>query len=190
MSDGSLRVACSVAESVNIAFYQNAVPIVRELALENGLGRDLTEVLVRLTAEPAFLTPGIWRIDRIADKSTHHLRSLDLKLDPGFLSGFSASRRAELRVVVEAEGKELGDHRVEVNLLPPSHWGGSGAAPELLAAFVRPTDPSVDVILREAAEKLARAGRDSAIDGYKHGRKARAWELAEAIWAALVGHSI
>lgn len=74
----------------------------------------------------------------------------------------------------------LGDHAVEVNLLPPSHWGGVNSAPELLAAFVRPTDPSIDVILREASNKLASAGRDEALDGYRKGTKARAWEIAEA----------
>ena len=84
----------------------------------------------------------------------------------------------------------MAEKQGEINLLPPSHWGGSIAAPELLAAFVRPNDPSVDVILREAADKLAKAGRDPALDGYAKGKKARAWEIAEAIWAALVGHGI
>ena len=74
--------------------------------------------------------------------------------------------------------------------MPPSHWGGVNSAPELLAAFVRPTDPSIDVILREASDKLAAAGRDEAMDGYRKGTKARAWEIADAIWAALVSHSI
>ena len=84
----------------------------------------------------------------------------------------------------------LAEQAVEINLLPPSHWGGVNSAPELLAAFVRPTDPSVDVILREASDKLAAAGRDEAMDGYRKGTKARAWEIADAIWAALVSHSI
>jgi hypothetical protein len=44
--------------------------------------------------------------------------------------------------------------------------------------------------LREAADKLSKAGRKPAIDGYRASKKARAWEIAEAIWAALVGHSI
>ena len=39
--------------------------------------------------------------------------------------------------------------------------------------------------MRAAADKLTRAGRDQAIDGYRSGRKSRAWEIAEAIWAAL-----
>lgn len=187
---GAVKIACTAADNVNVAFYQNAVPIIRDLAVENALGRDLAGVSVHLTSEPPFLTPGVWRIDRIADQTVHHIRSLDLKLDPAFLAGINASRRGELRIRVEAAGTVLGDHAVEINLLPPSHWGGVNSAPELLAAFVRPTDPSIDVILREASNKLASAGRDEALDGYRKGTKARAWEIAEAIWAALVSHSI
>jgi len=53
-----------------------------------------------------------------------------------------------------------------------------------------PPIQSVDVILREASDKLAAAGRDGAMDGYRKGTKARAWQIADAIWAALVSHSI
>ena len=82
-----VRIGCNAADNVNVAFYQNAVPIIRDLAVKNVLGRDLTEISVHLTAEPPFLTPGVWRIERIADKAVHHIRSLDLKLDPAFLAG-------------------------------------------------------------------------------------------------------
>jgi Protein of unknown function (DUF4011)/REase_MTES_1575/AAA domain/Protein of unknown function (DUF3320) len=187
---GFLKITCTAADNANVAFYQNAVPIIRELAIENTLGRDLTDISVHLTAEPPFLNPGVWRIERIADQAVHHIRSLDLKLDPAFLAGINASRRGELRIHIEAGGAVLAEQAVEINLLPPSHWGGVHSAPELLAAFVRPTDPSVDVILREASDKLAAAGRDEAMDGYRKGTKARAWEIADAIWAALVSHSI
>lgn len=171
---GAVKIACTAADNVNVAFYQNAVPIIRDLAVENALGSDLTGVAVHLTSEPPFLTPpGVWRIDCIADQTVHHIRSLDLKLDPAFLAGINASRRGELRIRVEAAGIVLGDHAVEINLLPPSHWGGVNSAPELLAAFVRPTDPSIDVILREASNKLASAGRNEALDGYCKGQGSR-----------------
>ena len=113
-----------------------------------------------------------------------------MKLDPAFLAGVNASRRGELRIRVEAAGDSIAECALDINLLPPSHWGGIHSAPELLAAFVRPTDPSVDVVLREASGKLAAAGRGDAMDGYRKGTKARAWEIADAIWAALVSHGI
>ena len=76
------------------------------------------------------------------------------------------------------------------DLLSPSEWTGLAAAPELVAAFVRPNDPTVEAVLRNAAEKLRAAGRDPALDGYKARKKARAWEFAEAIWAALCDERI
>ena len=186
----AVEVVCTAAENINLAFYQNAIPIIRDLSVRNTTGVDLRDVSVHLSSEPPFVTPGVWRIDRIADADIHHLTTVDLKLDQAFLSGLTASRRAELIVRVESSDKPLAERKIEVNLLPPGHWGGSGAAPELLAAFVRPTNSSIDVILREAADKLSKARRNPAIDGYAAAKKARAWELAEAIWAALVGHSI
>jgi 2-methylcitrate synthase len=59
----ALTIACTAADNVNVAFYQNAVPIIRDLAVENALGRDLSEISVHLSAEPPFLTPGVWRIE-------------------------------------------------------------------------------------------------------------------------------
>jgi len=92
MSDPFLKIICAAAENINVAFYQNAVPIIRELTLENELGRDLTDISVRLSSEPAFLTPGVWRIDRLSDQATHHLRSLDLKLDSAILAGLTGAQ--------------------------------------------------------------------------------------------------
>ena len=166
-----LNVACSTAENINLAFYQNAVPIVRELSVGNEFDTPVSGVEVHLSSEPGFVSPGVWRIDKIAPNDVHHLPTVDLKLDSTFLSGLTASRRGEIRVRVEVSGQLLAEKMIEVNLLPPTHWGGAGAAPELMAAFVRPTDPSVDVVLREAAEKLAQAGRDLAIDGYRRQKR-------------------
>jgi hypothetical protein len=61
MLKGGVKVACSAAENVNLAFYQNAVPIIRELAVENATGRDVSEIEVHLSSEPPFVAPGVWR---------------------------------------------------------------------------------------------------------------------------------
>lgn len=102
---GELKIDCTASDNVNVAFYQNAVPIVRELAIGNGSGRHLSDISVHLVAEPAFLMPGVWRIDRIDEGATHHLRGLDVKLDPAFLNGVNASRRAQLRFRLESGAK-------------------------------------------------------------------------------------
>lgn len=183
-------IRCAVSENINLAFYQNAVPFIRELAIENASSSDLNSIEVHLSSSPAFMMPGIWRIERIVDQNVHHLRVVDVKLDHAFLTTLVNPIRSEILVRVESSGNLLAERQIEINLLPPSHWGGLKSAPELLAAFVRPRDPSVDTILREAADKLAQKGLDAAIDGYAKKTKRRAWEIAAAIWSAIVAHGV
>jgi hypothetical protein len=190
MTDHPVDISCSIAEYVSIAFHQNEIPIVHELAIQNKSGRDLVDVSAHLVSEPFFLVPSVWRIERIADSATHHNRRPDPRLDTGLLLKLGEGVRADVTISVEEGGEELARRQATIRLLPPSHWGGTGAAPELLAAFIRPNDPAVDVILHEAAGKLAAAGRENAIDGYRSARKARVWEIAEAIWATLASRSL
>ncbi len=53
-----------------------------------------------------------------------------------------------------------------------------------------PQRPAVDVVLRDAATKLGEAGRETGLNGYTTAKKSRAWELAEAIWAAIADRRI
>ena len=44
----TVEVVCTAAESINLAFYQNAIPIIRELFVSNATG----------AGDPAPLRPG------------------------------------------------------------------------------------------------------------------------------------
>ncbi|WP_424362955.1 DUF3320 domain-containing protein [Methylocystis parvus] len=186
----SVELSYSASDHVNVAFFQNAIPIIRGISVTNNLADDLSDVTVSFSSEPPFIAPRFVTISRIRSGSQHHLPAPDLKLDQTYLSGLTASRRSEILVRIRRGEEVLVELSKEVNLLPPGFWGGSQSSPELLAAFVRPTDPSVDVILRDAAEKLKKSGKETAFDGYRSGKKGRAWEMADAIWAAMVGYAI
>jgi Protein of unknown function (DUF4011)/REase_MTES_1575/AAA domain/Protein of unknown function (DUF3320) len=185
-----VEIAYSASDYVNIAFFQNAIPILRGISVTNNLLEDLSDVTVNFSSEPPFIAPGFVAISRIKSGNQHHLPSPDLKLDQAFLTGVTASRRSEITVRVRRGQEILAEQSKEINLLPSGFWGGAASSPELLAAFVRPTDPSVDVILRDAAEKLKQAGKQTAFDGYRSGKKGRAWEMSAAIWNAMVGYAI
>lgn len=190
MSNKTINIACSIADHISAAFQQNAIAAIYEIAIANGSDDDLHDVTVRLVTEPAFLSPTVWRIDRIPAHGTHHVAKPDIDLDAGLLRRLGEGLRAEVTVLVATGEEELARWQSAIRLLPPSHWGGTGTAPELLAAFVRPNDPAVDLVLHAAGTKLAAAGRDNAIDGYASGRKVRVWEIAEAIWVALATRGI
>jgi len=189
MAEGvSCRVV--VSEYVNIAFHQNAVPFLQEIEIANQTGVALSDVEIVVTTEPPFTRPLRMAIAAIAAGGVHHLASPAVVLDAGLLRRLTEGLVAEVKVEVVAAGLSVAAETAPVRLVPASHWGGSGAAPELLAAFVRPNDPVIDAILHDASRRLVAAGRQSAMDGYSTHRRERVWEVASAIWSAVAAFGL
>jgi hypothetical protein len=116
----SVKIACEAAADVNVAYYQNAVPIIRDLAVLNETENDLSDVSVRLTSEPPFLNPCTQRIERIAVGSTHHVTTVKLELNSSFLSAVTAAQRGRISVEVWTAQQRVSEKSFEINLLPPS----------------------------------------------------------------------
>ena len=190
MAAHTVGITLAIAERISIAFHQNAFPIVSEIVVSNPGENELRDLTIQLRSEPGFFQPSTWQLELIVAGGVHHISLPDLRLDPGKLAAITESVRAEVILTASRGEEQLACRRTDVELLPPSHWGGVAAAPDLLSAFVRPNDPAIDLILRDAATALAKAGRATAIDGYTSKRKARAWEIAEAIWIALAARGI
>ena len=190
MSNDRLALSCSVSSHVSIAFHQNAIPVIQELRLENGTESDVSDIEITITTDPAFASPMVIRVDRVAAGTTRQVPTPGLHLDAGYLRKLTEATLADYVISASAGDGALEPLRIPTRLQPPSHWGGSGAAPELVAAFVRPNDPSVDVLLHDASRRLAGAGKFGALDGYRSGGRERAWEIASAIWSALAAHGI
>ena len=190
MPAAMLLIDCAIADHVSLAFHQNAVPIITELKIENAGEIDLPTLEIALTSEPAFALPLTIRVDGVSAGACRHLSVSNLRLDQAFLRNLTESIRGEFRIVATCEGETVGNTVAEIEVYPPSHWGGTIAAPELVAAFVRPNDPVIDLILHEASRILTASGRNGAIEGYKVGKRERGWEITNAIWAALSARGI
>ncbi|MBX9634257.1 MAG: DUF4011 domain-containing protein, partial [Magnetospirillum sp.] len=183
------KVAVSITSRLNLAFHQNAVPLLREAVLVNDGGVELTDVELTLYSEPAFLKPRTWRIDSVGAGERYHVPGLDVTLDAGLLARLTEAEPANAVFVLTVAGEDVARLVHPIELLPRNHWSGIGQVPEMVAAFVQPNDPAVDRILKKAAEVLRENGREAALNGYTGGPK-RAWELASAIWSAIGSQGI
>lgn len=175
---GSISVTCATTEHVSLAYHQNSIPFVSEIVVENASDENAADLTLTVTSHPPVVRPATFRIDRIGAGQIHRLEMSDIHLDFSALAGFTEASALQLKVEVEAAGPVWAECVQHLRLLPPSHWGGGRSAPELVAAFVRPNDPAVDVVLRDAATKLAGAGCDQTLNGYSGNPKARIWEMA------------
>lgn len=179
-----------VSPKIGLVSHQNAVPLLRALAIENRGEESLEHLTLELETSLPFATPKSWKIDRVAGGSTVQLPDRDVELKAGYLADLSEGLKAEVRLRVTQGSEVLAQQSFPIELLARNEWGGSRVMPELLAAFCMPNDPAIDKVLKSASNVLRRAGRPDAIDGYQEKSRQRVWELASAIWSAVCSYQI
>lgn len=185
----SIRI--SNASKLNLADFQNSVPLLRELGIVNDSERELSHLQLRLESFPPFLKPKTWSIDACGPQTHCGIKDYDVQLDGVLLGKLTEAETSTIKfTLVEKSG--TADERIlvteerKIELLPRNQWGGLSHLPDLVAAFVQPNELAIDRLLKQTAEVLRKAGKSPALDGYQGGAK-RAWELSSALWTAVAG---
>jgi hypothetical protein len=182
-----ILVKATLAPKITFASHQNSVAILRDLEIENLGDGMLEDLIVEISADPAFLISKHWTIDRIAPGRSAQVLDRDVELNAALLLETHESLSGNVRIMVLRDGEMLAEQRIPIEVLARNEWGGAAAMPELLAAFVTPNDPAVDEVLKNASRVLAQAGKSDAINGYESKSRTRVWELASAVWSAVAG---
>ena len=183
-------IVADIAASFTYASYQNAIPVIRSILIENNSDRHFTNCKLELTSSPSFLRPKTWTVDRLVPDDRLALSDRKVELDAGYLAGLNEAERGEITLRLSSAGDVLDEQRLPVRLLARDEWGGVADMAQLLPAFVMPNDPSVASILRNAAERLAAHGHQGGLDGYQSGSPQRAYLLAAAIYSAIAGMAL
>jgi len=188
----TLSVDATTIAKLSLADFQNAVPLIRELAVVSTLATDSGPLELTLSSEPAFFKGKTWRLDSVARDQRYRIKDLDIALDGPLLTRLTEAEAATVKFTLRKAGEEkdaVAELSRQVDLLPRNQWGGISHLPDMVAAFVQPNDPAVDKILKKAAELLRVHGKSASLDGYTKGSK-RAWELTSAVWGAIVSMKI
>ena len=180
----TVHIRATLAPKFNLAFFQNAVPILSELALINDAKQDLHKLKLTLTSIPAFIKTKTWHLDALASGQTFHIIERDLQLDSTLLAKLNEAEPVQVTINLIHKDESIADSEHVIELLPRNQWSGMGHMPEMVAACVLPNDPQVERLLKKSAVILRNHHKDAALDGYRGGPK-RAWELTSAIWAAI-----
>lgn len=182
-----LRIEAALATKLNLAAFQNAVPVITGLAVVNDTDARISDLELGVTSEPTFFRPKTWRIDELGARSRYQVPIPDIALDGSLLSRLTEAETATVSFALRTLGAEASivtQCDVTLELLPRNQWGGLSSLPDLVAAFVQPNEPAVERLLKQAAEVLRKSDKSSALDGYAGGAR-RAWELTSAIWSAV-----
>ncbi|HKR47110.1 MAG TPA: DUF3320 domain-containing protein [Paraburkholderia sp.] len=188
----TVEIQATLATKINLADFQNAVPVVRELSVANDTESDIKQLRLTVVSEPSFFKPKTWHIDHVGGGKTARINDLDISLDGPLLGRLTEAEKARITfrlLTAEETPVDVATFESTVELLPRNQWGGLSSLPDMIAAFVQPNEPAVERVLKKAADVLHKADKSGAINGYQEGAR-RAWELASAIWNAIASMGI
>lgn len=183
-------VVIEAAETFNYAAWQNAVPLLRSVSIDNTNGTELSSVTLQLSASPAFAREKRWVVDRVRADEVFSLSDIDLDIDPDYLNRLDEAERGVLTFRLLRQGEILAETTHRLRVLARDEWGGVPTMAELLPAFVTPNDPALAPLLKSAATLLGQHGHSTALDGYQSGDPNRAYLLAASMWSAIAGRSL
>lgn len=186
----TVRIQATLVGKLNLADFQNSVPVIRELRLVNDTDQKYSGLELKLLSDPIVFKTKTWHIDSLAPGTFLPIPGLDLQIDGAMLAKLTEAESACVTFLLTAKGngddslQEVARLELDLELLPRNQWGGLSHIPDMTAAFVQPNDMAVERLLKKAAELLRSQDKNPALNGYAGG-SAHAWEVASAIWAAV-----
>lgn len=179
--DTTPKLLVEGADTFNYAAWQNAVPLLRGITIENKHGEEICSLTVELSASPAFARDKRWVVDRIGAGETFSLGDIELDVDPDYLDCLDEAVRGVLTLRLMHQGDTLCETKHPLRVLARDEWGGMATMAELLPAFVTPNDPSLAPLLKSASAILKEHGQPTGLDGYQSNDPNRAYLLASSL---------
>lgn len=176
--------------SVNFAMQQNYVPIIRSLRLTNLTDAPLSQLTVKITAEPQFAHPFEARLEQLLPNAPLEISPVKLTVSPEFLYTLTEKMAALLHLEVLAGEESIHREELSVELLAHDQWLGILHMPEMTAAFVTPNHPKVTELLGKAAKFLQKWTGSPSFTGYQSKNPNIVKKQAAAIYAALQAENI
>ncbi len=169
------------ADTINFAMQQNHVQPIHRLRIRNTSGQALHHLTLKVTADPAFVTPFQIEIDKLKAREK---RNIDVKLSPvpSMLYAQTESIRGSLTVSLFEGAREVASVSRDITVLAYDEWQGLDIMPEVTAAFVTPNHPYVTELVKRATPALRRLSRGAMFDGYASGAQEDIKRQVEAIY--------
>ncbi len=182
----ALAIQATLIPQINFACQQNAVAVIKHLTLQNHSARNYTQLQLEMNANPGFIAPKRWLIERLEPGQQLQLSERDTRLNGEFLMNLEERLLGGLSFRLStAEGECLAEWHKDLEVLARNEWSGYGDNPELLAAFATPNSRALQNLLRQVAELLRKHDGDGRLHTYASGDPKRLWLQAAAIWNIL-----
>ncbi len=185
-----LQITAQMTPFVSFALQQNYVPIIRSLRLTNLTGETLSQLTVKITAEPEFAKPFETVLEQLLPDAPLEIAPVKLTASPDYLYSLTEKLEACLHLEVLCGGECICREAYSLSLLAPDQWLGTLHLPEMTAAYVTPNHPRIAELMGKAAQFLQKWTGSPSFTGYQSKNPNIVKKQAAAIYAALQAENI
>jgi hypothetical protein len=169
---------------INLALYQNSIPVVYELKLTNQSGGDLENLECAFSSSTDFILEKTIPVNLLKSGEELPLHDLGVELNYQQLSSISEMMKGKLNLEIRHQDHVLFRKDYDLTAFAADQWLGLEVIPELICSFVTPNLEVVNHLLTVVAEELKKATGSASIEGYQ-GDKHRVYEICAAIYRAI-----
>jgi len=121
-----LVIEAEVVSKATFAAAQNAVPVIKRIAIRNETDEAFTDLRLSLTPQPAFCRPKEWAIDRLPPGETIEIGDRQITLDFSVLDRLNEAEHGQLFFKLLSGEEVLDEQTILIELLARDEWGGLG----------------------------------------------------------------
>ena len=169
--DGSIVISTDVSPVISYALYVNKTHLVKEIRVKSTIDKDIYDLKLKITTDNDLIEPFIKDIPILNAGQELFIRRPDILAHASTMLAMNEMTECLLKVSAIYEDKEIAVHNDRIQVLAcselPEHYVGDM---RILAAFVLPNNPAVEIIRKNATKYLERKdfNGDPSFSGYQH----------------------
>ena len=180
-----ITVSAEITSVINYALYQNHIPVMRSVTVENTGEQPLERLTLSVTATPEILLPFTLPLDYLPARNTYCVREPALMLNVDYLANLTERVTGVMMVALSDDDGVIASQDIEITVLAFDEWQGIGVYPELLSSFAVPNHPALAPVIARASEYLGKWTGDPSFDAYQSQDVNRVLSQAAAIFEAI-----
>jgi very-short-patch-repair endonuclease/DNA polymerase III delta prime subunit len=170
---------------INYALQQNQVPVVRKLTIKNNSTTAWSDIAITMSIEPDVAHTWQHRIDAIPAGGAVELDTIRIHIRSQVLAALTERISGSLVLKITERENLVLEEQYPLDILAYDQWNGTGALPEMLAAFITPNHPEISKVIRRSSAILNGWTDNPSFDEYQSRNPDRVRKQMAAIYEAI-----
>ena len=181
----AIKVDTVADEVFSFVLYCNKRHMIQDIVIKNNTDKDIRGLKLEIKTDTELIDPYYEEIALLPANKPIEFRRPNLVVHGSYIATLTEMIDCIMYISIYKDDKEIYQETHEITILPYDIWLGLNFEASLLAAFVIPNSPVIEIIKHDAAAYLNKFTGSSAFDGYQSDDPNRVINMVAALYYAL-----